>query len=257
MVLPRLIDELKLHDLARADGEPGRRKFRDVDFGGKEERKQMPVPRTSCTMRGMQPSGSIYCIGRNYSEHARELGNPVPAEPVVFLKPWGSLLEAPASSEPEQVSVQGLGRVDPEVEIVLWIGPGRSVKGYSVGLDFTARDFQDRAKSKGLPWTLAKGLKNFAPIGPFVDASRVKDPSQLKVELKVNGKLRQSGFAHQMLFSFEALLGYLDRWFPLGEGDLVFTGTPPGVGPVQSGDRLEATLSEGDQEHAACVIGIR
>ena len=194
---------------------------------------------------------TVFCIGRNYAEHARELGNAVPSEPVVFLKPTsalcgeGSLIRLPAGSV----------RVDHEVEVVLAIGIGGKsipesqalahVAGYAVGIDVTWRDQQDHAKQKGLPWTLAKGLDTFAPVSGFVPASQVGNPLELPFRLHVNGSLKQEGSTRGMLFSIPFLIAYLSSRFTLAPGDLIFTGTPPGVGPIVSGDRLEALLGEG------------
>lgn len=224
---------------------------------------------------------NIFCIGRNYAEHARELRNEVPSEPVVFLKPTGALswggapLRLPALSanvhhEVELVVAMG---ADPLAESGLLprgeIGgaqPGgadlsgakpssaalsdeacaRAIAGLAVGIDVTARDLQERAKSKGLPWTLAKGLRGFAPVSRFVPAQGV-DLASLEIELRVSGALRQQGSTSQMLFSIPSLIAYLARHFGLSRGDLIFTGTPAGVGPIRSGDVLEARLSAGAQ----------
>ncbi|MBI3564887.1 MAG: fumarylacetoacetate hydrolase family protein [Elusimicrobia bacterium] len=181
------------------------------------------------------PLGTIWCVGRNYAEHARELGNAVPAAPVVFLKPAsavvlsGGTLRLPADAK----------RVDHEVELVVARAADGSLK-MAVGIDFTARDIQEELKKKGLPWTLAKGRPGFAALGPFVPA---RLPASL--ELRVNGQVRQSGTTADMLFSVEKVFAYLDANFGPRPGDIVFTGTPPGVGPVAPGDRLEAVLGSG------------
>lgn len=177
------------------------------------------------------PLGTIWCVGRNYAEHAKELGNAVPAAPVIFLKPASSVilsggtLRLPADSK----------RVDHEVELVVARAADGSLK-MAVGVDFTARDLQDELKKKGLPWTLAKGRPGFAALGPFVPAAL---PAAL--ELRVNGEVRQKGTTADMLFSVEKVFAYLDAQYGPRPGDIVFTGTPPGVGPVVAGDRLEAT----------------
>jgi 2-keto-4-pentenoate hydratase/2-oxohepta-3-ene-1,7-dioic acid hydratase in catechol pathway len=185
------------------------------------------------TLPGLDaPLATIWCVGRNYAAHAKELGNPVPAEPVIFLKPQsavvldGGTLPLPKDS----------ARVDHEVELVVGLGKGK-VPVYAVGIDFTARDVQDRLKKEGLPWTLAKARRGFAAVGPFAVAAL---PQTLT--LTVNGETRQKGSTQDMLFDVPALLGYLDKTFGLAEGDLVFTGTPPGVGPLKAGDRIEASL---------------
>lgn len=185
------------------------------------------------TLPGLDaPLATIWCVGRNYAAHAKELGNPVPAEPVIFLKPQsavvldGGTLPLPKDS----------ARVDHEVELVVGLGQGK-VPVYAVGIDFTARDVQDRLKKEGLPWTLAKARRGFAAVGPFAAAAL---PQTLT--LKVNGQARQQGSTADMLFDVPKLLAYLDEKFGLAEGDIVFTGTPPGVGPLKAGDTVEAAL---------------
>lgn len=181
------------------------------------------------------PLGTIWCVGRNYAEHAQELGNAVPAAPVTFLKPAsavllsGGTLRLPADSQ----------RVDHEVELVA----ARAKDGallMAVGVDFTARDLQDEAKKKGLPWTDSKGRPGFAALGPFVP---LKIPATLT--LTVSGAVRQKGSTADMIFSVERLLAHLDGRYGLRPGDIVYTGTPAGVGPVVSGDRVEAVLGDG------------
>jgi len=194
------------------------------------------------------PVGSLWCIGRNYAEHARELGNALPEAPVVFLKPASSLVgDGAAVAWPAEI-----GAVHHEVELVVAIGRGGSridrdaalsrVAGYAVGIDLTARDLQAKAKAAGLPWTEAKGRDGFAPLSRFVPAAAVPDPAALGLELRVNGERRQAGLAADMLWDVPALIAYLSERFTLRPGDLIFTGTPPGVGPLSPGDRVEATL---------------
>lgn len=185
------------------------------------------------TLPGLDaPLASIWCIGRNYAAHAKELGNPVPSEPVVFLKPAssvvgdGAVVRIPADSS----------RLDHEVELVVGLGKGKRPV-YAVGIDFTARDLQEKLKKEGLPWTLAKARPGFSALGPFAAASL---PQTLT--LSVNGAVRQLGSTGDMLFPVPRLLEYLEAKFGLSEGDLVFTGTPPGVSPLEKGDRLEAAL---------------
>jgi 2-keto-4-pentenoate hydratase/2-oxohepta-3-ene-1,7-dioic acid hydratase in catechol pathway len=181
-----------------------------------------------------RPVGTIWCIGRNYAEHAKELGNEVPKSPVVFLKPASSLmpdggtLRIPADSR----------RVDHEVELVVAVGERPMM---AVGVDFTARDVQEELKKKGLPWVSAKGRPGFAAVGGFVPLAL---PAEL--ELSVDDAVRQRGSTKDMLFSVEKLLAFLDATYGLTEGDLVFTGTPPGVAPVGPGARIEARLNGGE-----------
>ncbi|MDD5304593.1 MAG: fumarylacetoacetate hydrolase family protein [Elusimicrobia bacterium] len=181
-----------------------------------------------------RPVGTIWCIGRNYAEHAKELGSEVPSSPIVFLKPASSLLldggvlRLPADSR----------RVDHEVELVVAAGLSLMM---AVGVDFTARDLQEADKKKGLPWTSAKGRPGFAAVGNFTPLTL---PSEL--ELSVDGVVRQRGSTKDMIFSVEKLIEHLDRTYGLSEGDLIFTGTPAGVAPVAPGERVEASINGGE-----------
>lgn len=188
-----------------------------------------------------RPVGTIWCIGRNYAEHAKELGSEIPAAPVVFLKPASSLLidggilRLPSDSK----------RVDHEVELVVAFGPDLKM---AVGIDFTARDLQEEAKKKGLPWTSAKGRPGFAAIGSF---SPLSLPAELS--LSVNGAIRQRGSTKDMIFSVEKIIEHLDRTYGLAEGDLIFTGTPAGVAPVAAGNRVEAAINGGESRLSLTV----
>ncbi|MDP3541976.1 MAG: fumarylacetoacetate hydrolase family protein [Elusimicrobiota bacterium] len=190
-----------------------------------------------------RPVGTIWCIGRNYAEHAKELGNEVPAAPVVFLKPASSLLldggvlRLPADSR----------RVDHEVELV--VAAGQSLM-MAAGIDFTARDLQEADKKKGLPWTSAKGRPGFAAVGNFIPLAL---PSEL--ELSVDGAVRQRGTTWDMIFSVEKIIEHLDSTYGLSEGDLIFTGTPAGVAPVAAGSRVEALLNGGESRLRLTVGG--
>ncbi|GIV61738.1 MAG: acylpyruvase [Rhodothermaceae bacterium] len=193
--------------------------------------------------------GKILCIGRNYAKHAAEMQSDVPDEPLVFLKPstalvghGGTVLLPPQSQdvhhEVELVAVMGRGGKNiPESRAL------EHVAAYAVGLDMTARDLQALAKKKGHPWTVAKGFDTFAPLGPLVDASQVRDPQALEISLTVNGDVRQHGHTRDMIFPVARLIAYCSQIFTLMPGDLLYTGTPEGVGPVQDGDVLEARIS--------------
>lgn len=193
---------------------------------------------------------SIYCIGRNYIEHAKELNNPVPSSPLVFLKPQSALcFDGAEIIIPEQSS-----DVHHEVEIVVAISKkGKDIpekdtlnfiEGIGVGIDFTARDIQQRAKESGYPWSVAKGFDTFAPVSRFIRSSEFEDLGNINVDLSVNGVNRQSGNSSQMIFSINYLISYLSSIFTLYPGDLIFTGTPSGVSRVISGDQISATLGE-------------
>lgn len=192
------------------------------------------------------PVGKLLCVGRNYADHAREMGATAPAEPFFFLKPATAVV--PSGGDIEMPP--GIGAVHHEVEISALIGTRarrvaeadalRHVQGYALALDMTARDLQAKAKKEGLPWTLAKGLDTFAPLGEFAPASAVPDPQALTFELAVNGDVRQRGNAQDMVHGVAALIAYASRFITLEPGDVLLTGTPAGVGPVQDGDRLVA-----------------
>lgn len=193
--------------------------------------------------------GKLLCIGKNYAKHAAEMESEVPKEPVVFLKPTTSLI--PSGSEIRLPSMSS--DVHHEVELVLVIGrEGKDiaevdamayVAAYAVGLDITARDLQAAAKHKGHPWSVAKGFDTFAPLGELCPADNVADPQALDVRLTVNGAVRQDGSTRDMVFSIPTLIAYCSRIFTLEPGDLLFTGTPDGVGPIVDGDVLEATIT--------------
>jgi acylpyruvate hydrolase len=202
------------------------------------------LPSTGLTIR----PGKIVCIGRNYAKHAAELGNEVPEEPMLFLKPvtalvgQGGRVILPAKTsdvhhEIELVAVIGRGGKDIPRESAL-----EFVDGYAVGLDMTARDLQAAAKKKGHPWTVAKGFDTFAPLGGIAPTSQVPDPQDLEVTLRVNGEIRQHGSTRDMIHSVADLVAYCSTIFTLMPGDLIYTGTPDGVGPVHDGDELVATI---------------
>jgi acylpyruvate hydrolase len=182
----------------------------------------------------------IIAIGRNYAEHAKELNNPVPSVPVIFMKPDTALSED----------------VHHEIEIVLKVcKEGKNINEkfaadyfdeIGLGVDFTARDIQTRHKEKGLPWELAKAFDNSAPISDFVPKSKFTDLYQLKFNLDINGQTRQQGDTSNLLFSFEKLIAFVSRYITLKKGDLIFTGTPAGVSKVSIGDHLEGYL-EGEK----------
>ena len=195
---------------------------------------------------------TIYCVGRNYAAHAREMGADArpAAEPVVFLKPWGAILAPPGP-----ISLpRGSTEVHHEAELVVRVGPGTVAEAVALGLDLTDRPRQAAAKKEGLPWARAKGFRGSAPLGPFVPVSALPPIETLKFTLRIGGAVRQRGDASLMLTSVPAVLADLDRWFGLVPGDLVFTGTPEGVGPLASGDRVELTMDGSDAATARFVV---
>lgn len=193
----------------------------------------------------------ILAIGRNFSEHAKELGSEVPDEPIVFQKASSSVI---ASGQPI-VLPQGIGRVDFEGELAVVIGTGgrnlseaealSHVAGYTLLNDVTARDAQRRAIAKSLPWFLSKSYDTFGPLGPYiVTPDEVGDPSALTLTLSVNGEIKQQAVLSGMLFSIPALIAYLSKHIALAPGDVIATGTPPGVGPLHPGDLVEVRIPE-------------
>ncbi len=193
----------------------------------------------------------IFAIGRNYVEHIQELNNERPDEPVVFTKPDTALLRNNAPFYYPDFSTD----IHHEVELVLRICKegkniqekfaGKYYDSIGVGVDFTARDLQKKAKEKGLPWDIAKGFNGSAPLSDALrPASDFKDLKDINFSLSVNGEVRQQGNTSLMLFSFDFIISYLSRFFTLRTGDLIFTGTPKGVGPVKVGDTLAAFIED-------------
>jgi 2-keto-4-pentenoate hydratase/2-oxohepta-3-ene-1,7-dioic acid hydratase in catechol pathway len=192
----------------------------------------------------------IICIGRNYAAHARELENEVPGEPVVFLKPDTAL---PQRKSPFFLPAFAK-KIHYEAELVLRINRNgkniaeRFAKKYfseiTVGIDFTARDLQEEMQKKGLPWERAKAFDGSAPVGDFVPVDSLEPGNGIRFSLKLNGKTVQEGNSRMMLFPFDRIIASVSSFITLKEGDLVFTGTPAGVGPVKYGDRLEAYLED-------------
>ena len=194
----------------------------------------------------------IICIGRNYVAHARELNNEVPDNPVFFMKPDSALVTANRPFFYPKFS----NDVHHELEVVIRINRlGRSIEEkyasryfneVALGVDFTARDLQAEQKKKGLPWEIAKGFDYSAPISDFSPLDRFGDIHNLSFRLDLNGRTVQDGNTSLMIFSFEKIIAYVSRFMTLKTGDLIYTGTPAGVGPVAINDRLEAYL-EGDK----------
>lgn len=199
----------------------------------------------------------ILAIGRNYAEHIKELNNENSGEPVVFMKPDTALLE---NNEPFYYP-EFSKDIHFEVEILLKIAKGGKYiqekfahKYYNeigIGIDFTARDLQQKLKEKGLPWLLAKGFNGSAPVSEFVPKDQF-DLQNLNFSLQVDGELRQEGNTKMMLFKFDFLISYLSQYFTLKKGDIIFTGTPKGVGAVQKGNILTAFIE--DQKMLECEI---
>lgn len=201
------------------------------------------------TFYEVKPS-KIICLGRNYAEHARELGHEIPKEPVIFLKPPSALIG------PGQTIIlpRKSNHVDHEVELAVIIGKrGKNIPrekamdyvlGYTILMDITARDLQAEAKKKGLPWTVAKGFDTFAPIGPRVVDKREINVDDLEIGLKVNGEVRQLSRTSKMIFKIDEIIEYVSSIMTLEKGDIIATGTPEGVGALRHGDVLEAWIEK-------------
>jgi len=193
----------------------------------------------------------IFAIGRNYAEHIQELNNERPDEPVIFTKPDTAVLRNNAPFYYPDFSKD----IHHEVELVLRIcKEGKNIQekfarkyydAIGVGIDFTARDLQQKAKEKGLPWDIAKGFNGSAPLSDkFISVNDFGDLKNINFSLKINGELKQQGNTRLMLFDFDYITSYLSRFFTLRTGDLIFTGTPKGVGPVKVGDVLSASIED-------------
>ncbi len=192
----------------------------------------------------------IICVGRNYADHARELRNEVPAEPVLFMKPETAIIPKrnpffiPDFSED----------VHYEAELVIRINKlGKNIQAkfahkyyneITAGIDFTARDLQARLKEKGLPWEKAKAFDGSAAVGKFQSITNLQSPEKINFRLTINDEERQNGNSSDMLFGFDKLIEHISSYFTLKIGDLIFTGTPAGVGKVNKNDRLSLFLED-------------
>lgn len=194
--------------------------------------------------------GSVFCIGRNYVDHIKEMKSVQTSNPVVFLKPRSSIVHSGDSVLiPPQSS-----DVHHEAELVLLIGKSTkncspeaalsSIHAFGIGIDFTARDLQSEAKKDGRPWTLSKGFDTFAPVGNLIPRSNDIDLNNLIISLRVNGETRQKDNTSLMIFKPGDIISYLSHQFTLTPGDLIFTGTPKGVSPVNAGDSVIAVLGD-------------
>lgn len=192
----------------------------------------------------------IICIGRNYADHAKELKNEVPTEPVFFMKPDTALLKPKQAFFLPDFS----NEVHHELELVVRINRlGKNIEErfahryyneIGLGIDFTARDLQQQCKEKGLPWEKAKAFDGSAPLGDFIPVTDETELNNLKLELKVNGATKQLGNTKDMIFSIDKIIAYISQFMTLKIGDLIFTGTPAGVGPVAENDLLEGFLND-------------
>ena len=200
----------------------------------------------------------IICIGRNYSEHAKELNNEVPAEPVIFMKPKSALLLKdkpvyyPEFTDDLQYECEVVVKISKNGKYIQERFAHKYYNEVSVGLDFTARDLQRKQQQKGLPWEIAKAFDSSAVVGQMRPLSRFTPASGFDFHLLLNGKEVQHGNTNDMIFPISKVISYASQFFTLQVGDLIYTGTPAGVGAVQIGDRLEGYL-EGEKLFA-CEI---
>lgn len=191
----------------------------------------------------------IFAVGRNYAEHIKELNNERPDEPVIFTKPDTAILRNntpfyyPGFSKDIHHEVELVLRISKEGKNIDEKFAGKYFDAIGIGIDFTARDLQQKAKEKGLPWDIAKGFDSSAPLSEkFIPVAEFKNLKDINFSLTINGGIRQQGNTSLMIFSFEYIISYLSKFFTLRTGDLIFTGTPKGVGPVQVGDTLSAFI---------------
>lgn len=192
----------------------------------------------------------VIAIGRNYAAHAKELNNPLPTSPVIFLKPDTAVLK---DNKPFYIP-EFSSDIHYELEVVLKVcKEGKHIAEkfaatyfdeIGLGIDFTARDIQNIHKEKGLPWELAKAFDNSAAISHFIPKTQIENLNDLQFELKINGESRQNGNTKNILFSFEKIISFVSQYITLKKGDLIFTGTPEGVGQVKQGDHLEAWIGD-------------
>lgn len=200
----------------------------------------------------------IFCIGRNYVDHAKELNNAVPSQPLVFMKPPTALL---LNNRPFYYP-DFTEDLHHELEIVLRVCKnGRSVQprfahkyydAVGIGIDFTARDLQAQLKKKGHPWEIAKGFDRSAPLSKFLEKEKLDSPKAINFHLTKNGETVQQGTTADMIFDFDTLIVHISKYFTLNMGDFIFTGTPAGVGPVKIGDVLEGYLE--DEKMLRCMV---
>lgn len=194
------------------------------------------------------PIGKILCIGRNYVDHIKELGNETPEAPVIFMKPATAVI-----SERESIVIPPYSNdCHHEAELAVLIGKqGKNIPetqamehiaGYGVAIDLTLRDVQADLKKKGLPWDIAKGFDTACPLSDFADARTVAAPQNLQIRLSVNDQPRQDGNTAMMIHTIPAIISHMSGIFTLEPGDIILTGTPAGVGPVRSGDRIVAEI---------------
>ena len=202
---------------------------------------------------GHFPVRRIYCVGRNYEEHAKEMGFTGREPPFFFMKPADAIVNVAEGTIDEIPYPAGTSNLHYEIELVAAIGIGganikaadamKHVWGYAVGLDMTRRDLQGVAKKEGRPWEIGKAFDQSAPIGPIVPAAAAGNPSDAAITLSVNGQMKQSSSTSKLIWSIAESIEHLTTYWRLEPGDLIFTGTPEGVGAVVSGDLMEGAVA--------------
>ena len=192
----------------------------------------------------------IIAIGRNYSQHAKELNNPIPEKPILFLKPDTAVLKGnkpfyhPSFSTDIHHEIEVVLKICKEGKYIQQKFANKYYEEIGLGIDFTARDLQAYQKAKGLPWEIAKAFDHSAPVSEFILKEELGDLKNLSFKLFINEELRQSGNTSGMIFDFDELIAYASIFFTLKKGDLIFTGTPAGVAPVKIGDQLKGYLND-------------
>ena len=186
----------------------------------------------------------IVCIGLNYHDHAKELNLPIPAAPMFFLKPETSLLDAknpfvlPAFTKQPEYELELVLKITKQCKNITVSSARECFDTVSLGIDVTARDLQFEAMKKGLPWEIAKAFDNAAPVGKFLPLGNFKDIKNIEIRLEKNGKTVQKGNTSDLIFNFEEIISYVSKFITLQPGDIIFTGTPKGVGKMEKGDIL-------------------
>ncbi len=192
----------------------------------------------------------IFCVGRNYAEHVKELGNVFPDEPVIFMKPKNALLQAhtpfyyPEFTNELHYECELVLRMSKNGKYIQEAFANKYYDAVTVGIDFTARDIQNELKEKGLPWERAKSWDNSAVVGKWVPVANLKNKKNILFGLYKNKELVQQGNSNQMTHSFDYIVSYISNFFSVNIGDLIFTGTPAGVGELVVGDELEGFMEE-------------
>lgn len=190
----------------------------------------------------------IICVGRNYADHAKELSNEVPKEPVIFMKPKSAVLLPekplyyPEFTDDLQYECEMVIRINKNGKYIQEKFAKKYYSEVTLGIDFTARDLQREQQKKGLPWEIAKGFDGSAAVGTMVPITAETDVNNIVFQLKLNGETVQEGHSRNMIFTVDKIITYASKFFTLNIGDLIFTGTPAGVGQVNGGDKLEGYM---------------